>query len=126
MDFSNPCPVAFTTRIMGGRWKARLIWALIRHEPLRFSELRRACPPVSDRILSKELKELESWGLLSRREYPVVPPKTEYSLTPRGRTLVPLMDAMAQWGLKHRREITEPEAQEPRPKPADKDPQLAP
>lgn len=106
MEFSNPCPVAFTTRIMGGRWKARIAWALIRKEPLRFSELRRACPSISDRILSKELKELEAWGLISRREYPVVPPKTEYSLTALGRTLEPLMDAMAQWGLNHRSAIT--------------------
>jgi DNA-binding HxlR family transcriptional regulator len=102
MEFSNPCPVAFTTRVMGGRWKARIVWALIRQQPLRFSELRRACPPISDRILSKELKELEDWGLIARREYPVVPPKTEYSLTTLGQTLEPLMAAMADWGLTHR------------------------
>lgn len=105
MEFSNPCPVAFTTQVMGGRWKARIVWALIRQQPLRFSELRRSCPPISDRILSKELKELEEWGLLSRREYPVVPPKTEYSLTPLGRTLEPLMAAMADWGLANRQAI---------------------
>jgi DNA-binding HxlR family transcriptional regulator len=108
MKFSNPCPVAFITRLMGGRWKARIVWALIRKEPLRFSELRRACPPISDRILSKELKELEAWGLISRREYPVVPPKTEYSLTALGRTLEPLMDTMAQWALRHRSAIASP------------------
>jgi DNA-binding HxlR family transcriptional regulator len=110
MAFTNPCPVAFTTRIMGGRWKARIVWALIRQEPLRFSELRRACPPISDRILSKELKELEDWGLVARKEYPVVPPKTEYRLTPLGRTLEPLMAAMAEWGTKHREEIAGDEA----------------
>ncbi|MHC1481222.1 winged helix-turn-helix transcriptional regulator [Frateuria aurantia] len=106
MDYSNPCPVAFTSRLVGGRWRARIVWALIRNEPLRFSELRRACPPVSDRILSKELKELESWGLISRCEYPVLPPKTEYRLTELGRTLEPLMRAMARWGLDHRSIIT--------------------
>ena len=111
MDFSNPCPVAFTTRVMGGRWKARIVWALIRRQPLRFSELRRACPPISDRILSKELKELEEWGLISRREYPVVPPKTEYSLTSLGRTLEPLMAAMADWGLTHRDAIVPPQGE---------------
>ncbi|WP_158813886.1 helix-turn-helix domain-containing protein [Methylocapsa sp. S129] len=108
MKFANPCPVAFTTRIMGGKWKARIVWALIRNDKLRFSDLRRACPPISDRILSKELKELQDWALVSRKEYPVIPPKTEYSLTPLGWTLEPLMAAMAEWGGKHRETIADP------------------
>jgi DNA-binding HxlR family transcriptional regulator len=107
MDFSNPCPVAFTTRVIGGKWKARIVWALIRNDNLRFSDLRRACPPISDRILSKELKELEEWTLISRKEYPVVPPKTEYRLTPLGWTLEPVMAAMAEWGGKQRAPIAE-------------------
>lgn len=107
MSFLNPCPVAFTTWIMGGKWKARIVWALIRNEKLRFSELRRACPLISDRILSKELKELEDRGLLSRKEYPVVPPKTEYRLTKLGWTLQPVMAAMAEWGGAHRQTIAE-------------------
>ena len=74
----------------------------MRNEPLRFSALRRACPPVSDRILTKELRELESWGLISRKEYPVIPPKTEYRLTELGNTLRPIMAAMADWGIAHR------------------------
>ena len=60
MKSPNPCPVAFTNRIMGGKWKPRIVWALTRNDDLRFSELRRACPPISDRILSKELKELQA------------------------------------------------------------------
>ena len=62
MKLASPCPVTFTTRIMGGKWKARIVWALIRSDVLRFSELRRSCPPISDRILTKELRELEGWG----------------------------------------------------------------
>lgn len=81
------------------------MWALVREEPQRFSALRRACPPVSDRILTKELRELEEWGLISRREYPVIPPKTEYSLTDLGNTLRPVIAAMADWGLGHRSAI---------------------
>lgn len=83
------------------------MWALIREEPLRFSAIRRACPPVSDRILTKELRELEEWGLLSRKEYPVVPPKTEYSLTSLGNSLRPLIASMAEWSLTHRAQIEE-------------------
>ncbi|WP_086643433.1 helix-turn-helix domain-containing protein [Acetobacter sp. DsW_063] len=106
MQLTTPCPVAFTSKILGGRWKARIVWSLIRGQPLRFSEIRRACPPISDRILTKELRELEEWGLLSRMAYPVIPPKTEYSLTNLGETLRPVMQSMAEWGLSHRDTIT--------------------
>ena len=98
-DAPAACPVAITTRLIGGRWKARLLWALFGSEPRRFSDLRRACPPISDRILSKELKELEIAGLVSRHEYSGVPPRTDYALTERGRTLEPVMATMAAWGL---------------------------
>lgn len=98
MNALPQCPVTFASRVVGGRWKAKIVWALLRHESLRYSEVRRACPPVSDRILSKELKELEGWGLISRREYSTIPPKTEYSLTALGQTLRPVMAAMAEWG----------------------------
>ncbi len=108
MKFATVCPVAFTSRILGGRWKARIIWALVRNEPLRFSELRRACPPVSDRILTKELRELQECGLIARRDYGVIPPKTEYSLTELGNTLRPVMASMANWGVENRGKIAEP------------------
>lgn len=99
---SFKCPVALTSRIMGGKWKARLVWALMRQGRQSFSDLRRACPPISDRILSRELKELVTWGLLERTEFAVVPPRTEYALTPFGKTLEPIMAAMATWGTEHR------------------------
>jgi DNA-binding HxlR family transcriptional regulator len=99
------CPVTLTSRVMGGKWKARIVWALVRTETLRFSQVRAACSPISDRILSKELKELEELGLISRKEYPVVPPKTEYKLTTLGRTLEPVMAAMADWGTSQRAKI---------------------
>ena len=95
------CPVEFTTLVIGGKWKPRLVWLLIRQQPLRFSELRNGCAPISDRILTKELKELEKWGLISRKEFPVVPKRTEYTLTELGMTLQPLMQSMADWGLQH-------------------------
>jgi DNA-binding HxlR family transcriptional regulator len=81
---------------------ARIVWALIRTETVRYSQVRAARSPISDRILSKELRELEELGLISRKEYPVVPPKTEYQLTTVGRTLEPVMAAMADWGTARR------------------------
>ena len=107
MKLETKCPVAFTSRILGGKWKARIVWALVRDEPLRFSEIRRACPPVSDRILSKELRELEHCGLISRKEFPVIPPKTEYRLTTLGQTLRPVMAVMAEWGSANRENVIE-------------------
>ena len=115
MDLTNPCPVAFTSRVLGGRWKSRIVWALLRNEPLRFSALRRACPPVSDRILTKELRELEAWGLITRKEYPVIPPKTEYRLTDLGNTLRPIMAAMAEWGLEHQASLIKEPNSSPAP-----------
>jgi len=106
---SLKCPVALTSRVMGGKWKARLMWVLLRRGTLRFSELRRECPPISDRILSRELKELEGWGLIRRTTYPVVPPMTEYTFTDFGETLRPVMTAMADWGTGHRMELEEKE-----------------
>ena len=108
MKLATVCPVAFTSRILGGRWKARIIWALMRNEPLRFSEIRRACPPVSDRILTKELRELQQCGLIARHDYGVIPPKTEYRLTALGKTLRPVMASMAEWGIENRATIAEP------------------
>ena len=104
----NPCPVAFTTRVLGGKWKPRIVWALIRDGKVRFSSLRRACPPISDRILSRELKELEAAKLIRREQRPHLPPHTEYSLTELGLTLRPMMAAMADWALRNRTTIEEP------------------
>jgi DNA-binding HxlR family transcriptional regulator len=105
----SKCPVAFTSRILGGRWKARIIWALVQKGTLRFSEIRAACPPISDRILSLELKELAAWGFIDRKEYPVIPPKTEYRLSSAGQTLKPVMAAMAEWGLANRDSVSDPD-----------------
>ena len=92
--------------MIGGKWKPRLVWALTRTPVLRFSELRRACPPISDRILSRELKELEAAGLVSREAHPGLPPRTDYELTALGQTLRPMMAAMAEWSV-HNRALVE-------------------
>ena len=99
---TSACPVAFATRVIGGKWKPRIIWALVRAGSLRFSELRRGCPPISDRILSRELKELEAAGLIRREQRPNLPPRTNYSLTELGHTLQPMMAAMAAWSVQNR------------------------
>ena len=98
------CPAVGFSMIVGGKYKRRILWALSKR-PHRYSELRVSLlkgtlgKPVTPRVLSRELKELQQRGLISRKQFDVVPPKVEYSLTPRGRGLIPVLDAIVAWGM---------------------------
>ncbi len=92
-----PCPVETTLQVIGGRWKALILFHL-QDDKRRFNELRRLIPSVTQRMLTAHLRELESDGVIVRKVYPVVPPHVEYSLSELGRTLSPILTAMAQWG----------------------------
>ena len=94
------CPVEATLDVIGGKWKALILFWL-RDEVCRFGGLRRKIPDISERMLTQQLRELEAHGIVCRKVYPVVPPRVEYSLTPYGRTLRPITDLMCQWGKKH-------------------------
>jgi DNA-binding HxlR family transcriptional regulator len=89
------CPVDRTLRIIGGRWKALIIYYL-RGGPKRFNALRRMMPSVT-----QHLRELEADGVIDRKIFPVVPPHVEYSLSALGVSLLPVLDAMADWGATH-------------------------
>src|SRR4051812_23230941 len=91
------CPAETTLDVIGGRWKVPILWHLLKGT-LRFSELRRALPGVTQKMLTQQLRELERQGVVRRTVYPQVPPKVEYSLTDRGQTLKPVVDAMCKWG----------------------------
>lgn len=91
------CPVSATLHLIGGKYKALLLWHLT-GQTLRFNELRRLVPEATPKMLTQQLRELEADGLILRTVYPVVPPKVEYSLTPLGQSLFPILDAMYQWG----------------------------
>jgi len=95
------CPVEYTLGLIGGKWKGVLLYHLIDGEK-RFNEFRRICPSITQRMLTLQLRELEADGLVHREVYHQVPPKVEYSLTPFGRTLVPIIQAMKEWGDEHR------------------------
>ena len=93
------CPVRYVLSIIGQRWKIPILWHLATEKkPLRFSELRRNIPGISDVMLSKALRELEDDGLLMRKMYPIVPPRTEYMLSDRGKALMPVLLAIHAWG----------------------------
>jgi DNA-binding HxlR family transcriptional regulator len=96
------CPVEATLDVIGGKWKALILFWL-RDRVCRFGELRRLIPDISERMLTQQLRELEDHGIVRRKVYPVVPPKVEYALTAYGRTLRPITDLMCAWGKKHMR-----------------------
>lgn len=98
------CPVEATIDLIGGKYKAIILWHLM-NKTLRYSELHRLVSQATDKMLAQQLREMENDGLISRKVYPVVPPKTEYSLTDFGRTLVPILDAMCNWGADYLDEL---------------------
>lgn len=91
------CPAEVTLRVVGGVWKVPILYHL-RGSTLRFSELRRTLAGVSQKVLTQQLRELEADGIVLRRVYAEVPPRVEYSLTPFGQSLEPVVVAMVQWG----------------------------
>ena len=91
------CPVAATLQLIGGKYKALLLWHLS-GKVLRFNELRRLVPEATAKMLTQQLRELERDGLITRTVYPVVPPKVEYALTELGQSLFPILQAMYAWG----------------------------
>lgn len=93
------CPVDLTLQIVGGRWKGIVIWNL-REQKLRFGELKKVLVTINDKMLSQVLKELETQGVVNRIVYEIMPPKVEYSLTEEGKKLLPIMQAMNDYGQK--------------------------
>ncbi len=100
-DLSTGCAVEACLEVIGGKWKGIILHHLMNHGVLRFNELQRLKPDLSPRILTAQLRELEEDGVVLRKVYPIVPPKVEYSLSPAGESLKPLVQAMQDWGDEH-------------------------
>lgn len=96
------CPVDATLSMIGGKYKALILWHLL-GETLRFGELRRLIPQATPKMLTQQLRELEESGLLTRKVYPVVPPKVEYTLTELGGSIRPILMLMYDWGADYLR-----------------------
>jgi DNA-binding HxlR family transcriptional regulator len=99
-DCNLGCPVEATLKVIGGKWKGIVLYHLM-SETIRFNQLRRLMPEITQRMLTKQLRELEADKLVSRKVYAEVPPKVEYSLTKYGHTLVPVIHALQKWGINH-------------------------
>ena len=100
MEETETCPVSTTLELIGGKYKALILWHLSAGK-LRFSELRRCVSSATPKMLTQQLRELESSHLVHREVYPVIPPKVEYSLTETGRSLLPVLAAIRDWGAEY-------------------------
>ncbi|MBN9379116.1 MAG: helix-turn-helix transcriptional regulator [Chitinophagaceae bacterium] len=99
---NDKCNIAYTLGFIEGRWKPTVLWLLLRNEPLRFSQLKKMMPDISERMLTSALKELEKDGILQRITYPEVPPRVEYLVTPQGKSLTPVLEELEKWGAQHK------------------------
>ena len=94
------CPVEAALSLISGKYKCIILWHLLQRTH-RYSELHRIIPQATPKMLTQQLRELEESGVINRKVYPVVPPKTEYSLTDLGLSLSPIIEAMCTWGETH-------------------------
>lgn len=102
MDNTLNCPVSATLNLVGGKYKALILWHLA-EKKLRFSQLNKLIPGATAKMLTQQLREMETQNLIHREVYPVVPPKVEYSLTDLGISLMPVLVAMRNWGADYLR-----------------------
>jgi len=95
------CPVMPVIAMLQGKWKLQVIYGLCIKEPMRFGELKKMLASVTNTALTNALKELEKDGLVNRKQFNEIPPRVEYSLTDKGRDLLPVFNAIANWGLRY-------------------------
>lgn len=94
------CPIARISKVIQGKWTMIIIY-LLSEETLRFSEIKRKLPSVTEANLTKDLRLLESYGVVHREIYPIVPPKVEYSLTEMGKAFLPILNSINEWAKKY-------------------------
>jgi len=102
-EFNNP--VELSLDIIGGKWKIPIIWRL-KDDSKRYGELRRSLPKVTHKMLTQQLRELEQAEIITRKVFPEIPPKVEYSLTLLGKSVIPVIDLLREWGEEYRSVFT--------------------
>lgn len=98
-NFDN-CPLTFALNLIGGKWRLPIIWALNKNGTMRYNQLKRSIHGITNMMLTQSLKELETDGIINRKQYMEIPPRVEYSLTDNGEKLIPALKALADWGNK--------------------------
>ena len=100
------CPAERAVYFLGGKWKIRILFSLLQSKKIRFGELKKGLKTITQQMLSKQLKELETDGIVNRKVYQVVPPKVEYSLTEFGLSVIPILKSFSDWNRKNIRTIS--------------------
>ena len=98
------CPVATTVQLIGGKWKLLLLRNLL-ERPWRFNELKKSLDGISQKVLTDSLRSMEADGLISRTVYPEVPPRVEYALTDLGKSMRPIIEALAEYGEYYKKHL---------------------
>lgn len=101
MPCDKSCPIEHTVNLIGHKWKVLILRNLFNNGTQRFSELSKGINGISQKMLTQQLRQLETDGIIFRKIYPEVPPKVEYSLTVLGKSLKPILDEMNTWGIEH-------------------------
>ena len=109
LDDDIRCPLEYGLMLFGGKWKSRIICVLSANERLRYSEIRREMYNITDAVLAATLKDLIEAGIIDRKSYDEIPPRVEYSLTEKGRSVVPILQSICQWSDIFYQEDTENE-----------------
>lgn len=104
--YESNCPLLYALDIVGKKWKLPIMWYLAQKEKTRYNELKRRIKGITNMMLTKSLKELEEQKLITRTQYESIPPKVEYSLTERGKALLPTLNELSIWG-KEQMELNE-------------------
>lgn len=92
------CPIRYALDIVGGKWKLPIICMLAVDNPIRYSSIKRKLDGITNTMLAQSLKDLESDGIIHRKQYNEIPPKVEYTLTSKGKSIVPILQQFANWG----------------------------
>jgi Predicted transcriptional regulators len=98
--YETECPIIYALNIVGQKWKLPIMWHLFHKDTIRYNELKRSIKGITNMMLTKCLQELEKHKLITRTQYDVIPPKVEYSLTERGKALLPALNELYVWGEK--------------------------
>jgi DNA-binding HxlR family transcriptional regulator len=100
------CPAERAIYFLGGKWKIRILFTLFNNKTVRFNEIKRVLKTITQQMLSKQLKELETDGIVNRKVHQVVPPKVEYSLTEFGLSVIPILRSFSDWNKRNTRTIS--------------------
>lgn len=97
-SIKEDCPVHRTLELLSGKWRTHIIYELCKHQSMRFGELKKAYPHITNTMLTNTLRDLEKLGIVNREQFNEIPPHVEYSLTEKGRALLPIFFEISKWG----------------------------